>query len=233
MQKSLLDWLVELMQRDYPEHWARLCRIAHAMLPSVPAEGTAHWLLSHHRRGVVHLLPFETPVCRECIQLFADAFRDRMVGRIEGTLEMKQLDPRLISVETLRFNPDELVLDEGALIVVDVRVVEPAPDRSSSAAILEPEMRSEPEQPPNPALLPDAAASPVRKLSGKVWVSSNFKSELLDLTITEAANLLAKQSETAANCIKPLQPRYVEKVLRDLGLWPKVPWGSPKQRPSK
>jgi hypothetical protein len=30
MQKSLLDWLVELMQRDYPEDWARLCHLAHA-----------------------------------------------------------------------------------------------------------------------------------------------------------------------------------------------------------
>jgi hypothetical protein len=134
VQKSLFNWFVELMQRDYPEDWARLCQHAHAAYapaaiePSVWPELDARWLLSHHRRGVLdHLLPSETRrVCRECIQLFADAFRNQMVGRIKGTPEIKPLDPALISVETLRFEPDELVLDEGELIIVDVRV-EPAP----------------------------------------------------------------------------------------------------------
>jgi hypothetical protein len=61
-------------------------------------------------------------LCRDCIQLFVDAVRSRMVGRIEGTLEMKRLDPALITTETLRFDPDELMLDGGKLIIRDVRV---------------------------------------------------------------------------------------------------------------
>ena len=141
----------------------------------------------------------------------------------EGIRKVKPVDPALVRAWALRFDPDQLVLDGGELIIMDVRV-EPTRGRFSRAAILEPQMHSEPER-PSTAPLPDAAPALVRKLSGKEWVSSNFKAELRALTMTEAANVLAKQSETAANCTKPLQPRYVEKVLRDLGLWPKAPPG--------
>jgi hypothetical protein len=235
MQQSLLDRLVELMERDYREDWESLCHHAQADFPDLSPEEAARRCLRAHNRSYFRICDVRSAetdsLCWKYIQLFVDAFRNQMIGRIKGTLEKKLLDPALITMWTLRFDPDELVLDGGKLIIVDVRV-EPA-DRFSSAAILKPDMRSEPEQPTTPAPLPHAAAALVRKLSGKEWVSSNLKSELLALTITEAANVLAKQSETAANCIKPLQPRYVEKVLRDLGHWPKAPGGSPKQRPSK
>jgi hypothetical protein len=65
-------------------------------------------------------------LCGKFVTHFADVFRDQLVGRIKGTLEIKPLDPALIRVGALRFDPDELVLDGGALIIVDVRV-EPAP----------------------------------------------------------------------------------------------------------
>jgi hypothetical protein len=287
MQKSLLDWLVELMQRDYPEDWARLWHLAHTRehglteviaiiakrrieqlaneptqmppgllglarpaqdheivgvahdaraeaslqsehLPSQhdldpapsksPEEAARTYLRRYQRRGPLDpmLLPVEAHfLCGKFIEHFVDVYRDQMVGRKKGTRKRKPLEPALIKAGALRFDPDELELDGGALIIVDVRVDE---------------MRSEPQQPPTPAPPPDAAAALARKLSGKAWVSSNFKSELLDLTISGAAKVLAKQSETAADCSKPLQPRYVEKVLRDLDHWPKAPRGSPKQR---
>jgi hypothetical protein len=73
------------------------------------------------------LLPFDAHfLCGRFIQHFADAFRDQMVGRKKGTRKVKPLDPALITAETLRFDPDELVLDGGELVIVDVRV-EPAP----------------------------------------------------------------------------------------------------------
>jgi hypothetical protein len=302
MQQSLLDRLVELMERDYPKDWARLCHLAHSREQAFTeliafagkhqtdqlAHGPTHMPqgllglagpaqdheivgVAHHARAEAALQPEHPPsqhdldpvptpspeeaaraylrryqrrgalepipsveidwLCGRFVGHFADVVRDRLVGRKKGTLEKAPIDSGLVRARTLRFDPDELVLDGGELIIVDVRVG-PAPDRLS-VTILGPEMRSEPEQPPTPAPLPDAAPALVRKLSGKEWVSTNFKAELRALTITEAANALAKRSETASNCIKPLQPRYVEKVLRDFGLWPKAPRGSPKQRPSK
>jgi hypothetical protein len=130
MQQSLLDRLVELIKRDYPEDWARLCHHAHPTEPDLsPEEAARRCLRSYQKRDVLD--PMDSLVmellqadrlCRDCIQLFVDAVRSRMVGRIEGTLKMKRLDPALITTETLRFDPDELVLDEGKLIVVNVRV---------------------------------------------------------------------------------------------------------------
>ena len=54
-----------------------------------------------------------------------------MVGRIKGSLETKTLEPALIRPEALRFDPDELVLDKGELIIVGVRV-EAAPAQPPS-----------------------------------------------------------------------------------------------------
>jgi hypothetical protein len=150
MQKSLLDWLVELIKRDYPEDWARLCHHAHPTEPDLsPEEAARRCLRSYQRRDaldpmdslVMELLEADR-LCRDCIQLFVDAVRSRMVGRIEGTLEMKRLDPALITTETLRFDPDELMLDGGKLIIRDVRV-EPA--------------------------------APINKLTGKEWVPVAFE----------------------------------------------------------
>jgi hypothetical protein len=57
-----------------------------------------------------------------------------MVGRIKGSLETKPLEPALIRPEALRFDPDELVLDKGELIIVDVRVG-PAPVVDAPVAV--------------------------------------------------------------------------------------------------
>ena len=43
-------------------------------------------------------------------------------GRAQGTLETRRLEPRQIRAGALRFDPDELVLDKGKLVIVDVRI---------------------------------------------------------------------------------------------------------------
>jgi hypothetical protein len=129
MPQLLLERLVKLVRRDYWEDWGRLCHHAHTTEPGVSPEDTARgWLRSYRRRGAMDpMASLETDrLCWRCIQRFADVFRNQMVGRIKGTLEMRPLDPALITAETLRFDPDELVLDGGELIIVDVRV-DPAP----------------------------------------------------------------------------------------------------------
>jgi hypothetical protein len=139
MRQSLLDRLVELIKLDYPDDWERLCHHAQtnwepslediigvAVWPG-PERAARQWLKSYRQRRFLHPQPsLETKrLCGKYIQLFSDVFRHQMVGRIKGTLEIKPIDPSLITAETLRFDPDELILDEGALIIVDVRV-EPA-----------------------------------------------------------------------------------------------------------
>jgi hypothetical protein len=141
MQKSLLDCFIELMQRDYPEDWAGLCQLAYATEPGnyvsildrmrywLTPEGAARWYVrSYKRTNILDPLPSDkiTWLCRTGIERFADAFRNQMVGRIKNTLDMRPLDPALITAETLRFDPDELVLDGGELVIVDVRI-EPPP----------------------------------------------------------------------------------------------------------
>jgi hypothetical protein len=79
-------------------------------------------------------------------------------------------------------------------------------------------------------------APPVRKLSGKEWVPTAFdrrRDELLAMgTITKASDALAEESWTAADCAKqPLQARYIEKLLRELGVFPKANRNPPRQRP--
>jgi hypothetical protein len=218
MQKSLINWLVKLMKLRYREEWARLCQYAHAYMnaiePSGSPQGAAYWLLSRHRRGLQDpMLPSEPSwACEECIQLFADAFPNQMVGRKKGTLETIRLDPALISVETLRFAPDELVLDNGELIIVDVRV------------------ESAPAPPPNPS------GTPIDKLIGKEWVAVAFarrRKELRRLHITQAGGALAEESKTAPDCRKPLSKGYCTNELRKLGIWKPQPRHSPKQRPSR
>jgi len=74
----------------------------------------------------------------------------------------------------------------------------------------------------------------VAKLSGKQWVSNAYArrpDELFPMGITGASKALAEESKTAPDCAKPLIARYIEKLLRGLGRFPKAHRGSPKQRP--
>jgi hypothetical protein len=125
---------------------------------------------------------------------------------------MQPLDPTWITAETLRFDPDELVLDERKLIIVHVRV-EPAP-----------------------ALLPKPSGAPIKKLTGKEWIPMAFerrRNELSRLPITEAADALADESKTASDCRKPLSKGHCTNELRKLSIWTRQPRHSPKQRPSR
>jgi len=68
----------------------------------------------------------------------------------------------------------------------------------------------------------DAPARP-KKLAGKEWVKAAYdrKRERFirdDTSITEAARDLAKESETAADCKKPMVWGYVKSLLRK-GVW--------------
>ena len=133
-----------------------------------------------------------------------------MVGRTKGSRETKPLEPALIRPEALRFDPDELVLDGGELIIVDVRV-EPAP-------------------------LPNPSGAPINKLSGKEWVPVAFerrRNELSRLPITQAGGALAEESKTASDCRKPLTKGYCTNELRKSGIWKPQPRHSPKQSPSR
>jgi hypothetical protein len=135
MPQSLLDRLVELIKQDYPEDWRFLCHHAHADDSDVPPESAARRYLRSYRRPhpMDPVASVETTwLCWLCIQHFVDVFGNQMKGRIKDTPEMKPLDPALVKEETLRFYPDELVLDEGALIIVDVQV-EPAPGEQYKA----------------------------------------------------------------------------------------------------
>jgi hypothetical protein len=198
MSQSLLDQLVELMKRDHPVDWARLCHLAHGWeemfteiaamnakhrieqpprepmqmpqgllgrastaededtvgvshdaqaetslkpehLPSQhyldpaprqsPEEAARTCLRSYQTRGALDPMPMPVEahsLCGKFIRHFIDVFREQMVGRKKGTRKRKPVDPALVHAWALRFDPDELVLDGGELIIVDLRV-EPAP----------------------------------------------------------------------------------------------------------
>jgi hypothetical protein len=72
---------------------------------------------------------------KKFVDHFADVFRDHTwIGRAPGTLETRRLEPRQIRAGALRFDPDELVLDKGKLVIVDARI-EPAPAKPQDGAI--------------------------------------------------------------------------------------------------
>jgi hypothetical protein len=208
MQQSLLDRLVELIKRDYPGEWETLCYHAHADDPSVLPEDVARRFLRGFRRkrDGEPMASVETDwLCWNCIELFADAFRNQMSGRKKGTLERIPLGPDLITAETLRFYPDELVLDGGELIIVDVRI-EPV----------------------------DLSGALINKLMGKEWISAALerrRNELSRLPITKAGGALADESKTAPNCRKPLTKGYCTNELRKSGIWKPQSRHSPKQSP--
>ncbi|HEY1877358.1 MAG TPA: hypothetical protein VGG66_07790 [Rhizomicrobium sp.] len=69
-------------------------------------------------------------------------------------------------------------------------------------------------------------------LMGKKWVPGAFgrrRDELRVMNITDASRELARESETAPDSSKPLDARYIEKLLRDLNVWPKAFRNSPKR----
>jgi hypothetical protein len=71
-------------------------------------------------------------------------------------------------------------------------------------------------------------------LLGKKWVPVAFerrRDELLGMkNITDASAALAKESETAPDCEKRLEERYIEKLLRENGVFLKKYRNSPKKR---
>jgi hypothetical protein len=74
---------------------------------------------------------------------------------------------------------------------------------------------------------------PVKKLFGKAWVPIAYErraGELFAMGITGASEALAKESKTAPDCAKPLKARYIEKLLRERGMFVKARRNSPKQR---
>jgi hypothetical protein len=75
---------------------------------------------------------------------------------------------------------------------------------------------------PEPSQLSQAQR---HKLSGKEWVPIAFerrRDELLAMDITGASHALAEESKTADDCAKPLTARYIEKLLRELRVFPKA-----------
>jgi hypothetical protein len=72
---------------------------------------------------------------KKFVEHFADVYRDHpWTGSAQGTLETRRLEPRQIRAGGLRFDPDELVLDKGKLVIVDVRI-KPAPAKPEDGAI--------------------------------------------------------------------------------------------------
>lgn len=70
-----------------------------------------------------------------------------------------------------------------------------------------------------------AAVPAGRKRSGKEWVPIAFerrRDELLAMGITGASQALANESETVADCAKPLRARYIERLLRAIGAFRKA-----------
>jgi hypothetical protein len=73
------------------------------------------------------------------------------------------------------------------------------------------------------------------KLSRKKWVAvhcARRPDELRAMGITAASKALVAESQNAPDCAKPFEqdkPRYAEKLLRDLGFFPKARRGSPKR----
>ena len=128
-----------------------------------------------------------------------------MVGRIKGSLETKTLEPALIRPEALRFDPDELVLDKGELIIVGVRV------------------EAAPAQPPSPLSGKEWVPVAFERRRDELAAMPN---------ITEAARALATESATAPDLAKrPLSVGYCRDELRKLNVWPQKPRNSPKRRP--
>ena len=131
MQRSLLDQLIELTKLDYPDDYVRFGHLACAIEgEAVSLDEAVRMRLRVHGRydlaafspRLAHEVSESRTLCKKFVEHFADVFRNQMVGRTKGSRETKPLEPALIRPEALRFDPDELVLDKGELIIVDVRI---------------------------------------------------------------------------------------------------------------
>jgi hypothetical protein len=239
-RSSLLDQLLELTKKDYPDDWVRFCHLARVIEEdaSLDDNEAARRRLRVHGRydlaafstRLTHELRESSALCWKFVEHLCDVFRNQMVGRIKGEARSLELEPALIRPEALRFDPDELVLDKGKLIIVDVRV-EPAPahemaDRFHSAATPEPEIRPEPElqqsqEPPTPAPLPmgpaatppaatDRSAAPV----GKPVVSRPPGGRPRELDY-DAITGVAK--DCAKNSVEEFLDRFADRVRDECG----------------
>ena len=141
--RGLLDWLIELIKADYPGDWVRFCHLARIIERDASDDKAARRRLRVHRRcdiaGFSSSLGREVSASNELrkkfVDHFADVFRDHTwIGRAPGTLETRRLEPRQIRAGALRFDPDELVLEKGKLVIVDARI-EPAPAKPQDGAI--------------------------------------------------------------------------------------------------
>jgi hypothetical protein len=76
--------------------------------------------------------------------------------------------------------------------------------------------------------------APVRKLSRQKWVAAAYARRpdaLRAMGITAASIELIRESQNAPDCAKPFdKPRYAEKLLRGLGVFPKARRNSLKRR---
>ena len=142
-QRALLDHLIELIKADYPDEWVRFCHLARIIEKDASDDEAARRRLRVYRRydiaGFSSSLGREVSASNELrkkfVEHFADVYRDHTwIGRAQGTLETRRLEPRQIRAGALRFDPDELVLDKGKLVIVDVRI-EPAPAKPEDVAI--------------------------------------------------------------------------------------------------
>src|SRR5262249_32007085 len=115
-------------------------------------------------------------------------------------------------------------------------VTPPADRQLSAAGGSEPLQSPQSQQPTNERASasadaqsqPQSSNSPIAevpKLSGKKWVPVAYArrpNELLAMGITGASEALAEESKNAADCAKRLNARYIEKLLRELGVFQKV-----------
>jgi hypothetical protein len=141
--RGLLDHLIELIKADYPDDWVRFCHLARLIERDTSDDEAARRRLQVYRRydiaGFSPSLGREVSASNEFrkkfVEHFADVYRDHTwIGRAQGTLETRRLEPRQIRAGALRFDPDELVLDKGKLVIVDARI-EPAPAKPEDGAI--------------------------------------------------------------------------------------------------
>jgi hypothetical protein len=141
--RGLLDHLIELIKAHYPDDWVRFCHLARIIERDASEDEAARRRLRVYRRydiaGFSSSLGREVSASNELrkkfVEHFADVYRDHpWTGRAQGTLETRRLEPRQIRAGALRFDPDELVLDKGKLVIVDVRI-EPTPAKPEDGAI--------------------------------------------------------------------------------------------------
>jgi hypothetical protein len=134
MPQSLLgQQLIELTKSDYPDDYARACRLACAIEgPSVSPEEAMRLRLRAYRRydlggygGHGRELDELNKIWEKSVEHFANVFRNRLVGRRAGHSDTEKIPPDLVRPDTLHFDPDEVKTKDG-VIYVDVRI-EPDP----------------------------------------------------------------------------------------------------------